>query len=220
MLERRLRNILSVPFIFRFNSGFGSLKYLEFFSGGQLTSKPSRWHELGPFTVFDVETTGMSPVNDRIVEIAAIRVDIDGIHSRFHSLVKPGIRIPDEVIRIHRITNEMVGKSPSFPNVGKDFMAFVQDSILVAHNGRFDLAFLQESLSRHGIALWNGRTMDSITIIRHAYPGLPSYSLQNLQRHFSLGTGDGQAHRAFTDVEWTLEIFGMSMQRLLDADKK
>jgi len=182
-----------------------------------MKEKPSKWHELGPFTVFDVETTGMSPVNDRIVEIAAIRVDADGFHSRFHSLINPGIRIPEGVIRIHRITNEMVEKSLSFQSVGKDFMSFVQDSTLVAHNGRFDLSFLQESLSRNGIALWNGRTMDSIAIIKHAYPGLSSYSLQYLQRHFSLGTGDGQAHRAFTDVEWTLEIFGMSMQRLIEA---
>ena len=185
-----------------------------------LNSNPSKWHELGPFTVFDVETTGMSPVCDRIVEIAAIRVDIDGFHSRFHSLVNPGVRIPDEVIRIHRISNEMVDKSPSFISVGKEFMSFAADSTLVAHNGRFDLSFLQESLHRHGIELWMGKTMDSIAIIKHAYPGLPSYSLQNLQRHFSLGTGDGQAHRAFTDVEWTLEIFGMSMKRLLDASIK
>jgi hypothetical protein len=47
-----------------------------------------------------------------------------------------------------------------------------------------------------------------------------THSLQNLQPHFSLGTSDGQAHRAFTDVEWTLEIFGMSMKRLLDASSK
>ncbi|MFA6567891.1 MAG: 3'-5' exonuclease [Victivallales bacterium] len=188
--------------------------------GKDCNMNPSKWHELGPFTVFDVETTGMSPVCDRIVEIAAIRVDIDGFHSRFHSLLNPGIRIPDEVIRIHRISNTMVEKSPSFSSVGKEFMSFAEDSTLVAHNGRFDLSFLQESLSRHGIALWKGKTMDSIAIIKHAYPGLPSYSLQNLQRHFSLGTGDGQAHRAFTDVEWTLEIFGMSMQRLLDANNR
>ena len=195
-------------------------KISEFNKWVFLNTNFSKWHELGPFTVFDVETTGMSPVCDRIVEIAAIRVDIDGFHSRFHSLLNPGMRISDEVIRIHRITNEMVEKSPSFIDVGKEFMTFVADSTLVAHNGRFDLSFLQESLHRHGIELWKGKTMDSIAIIKHAYPGLPSYSLQNIQRHFSLGTGDGQAHRAFTDVEWTLEIFGMSMQRLLDASNR
>ena len=182
--------------------------------------KPSKWHELGPFTVFDVETTGMSPVNNRIVEIAAIRVDTDGVHSRFHSLVNPSTRIPDDVIRIHRITNEMVASAPVFPSVGRNFLSFIDGSTLVAHNGRFDLGFLQESLHRTGLPLWSGKTMDSIAIIRHAYPGLSSYSLSFLQRHFSLGTGDGQAHRAFTDVEWTLEIFGMSLQRLLDADKQ
>ena len=186
----------------------------------RLNSNFSKWHELGPFTVFDVETTGMSPVYDRIVEIAAIRIDIDGFHSRFHSLLNPGIRIPDEVIRIHRISNEMVKKSPSFSSLGKEFITFVANSTLIAHNGRFDLSFLQESLHRHGLALWNGKTMDSIAIIKHADPGLPSYSLQNLQRHFSLGTKGEQAHRAFTDVEWTLEIFGMSMQRLLEASSR
>ncbi len=184
-----------------------------------MENKPSKWHELGPFTVFDVETTGMSPVDDRIVEIAAIRVDLDGVHSRFHSLVNPGVEIPESVIRIHRITNEMVETAPSFPEVGREFTSFAEKSVLIAHNGRFDLGFLQESLYRAGIQPWNGKTMDSITIIKHAYPGLSSYSLQFLQRHFSLGTGDGQAHRAFTDVEWTLEIFGMSMQKLLNADK-
>lgn len=181
-------------------------------------NKIRKWHELGPFTVFDLETTGMSPKFDRIVEIAAVQVDTDGMQSRFHSLVNPECPIPYQVSQIHNITNDMVAEAPFFAQVGKDFLEFSGNSTLVAHNARFDLAFLQESLNRERLALWQGKTMDSIPIIKSAFPGLPSYSLQNLRFHFGLGTGlEGPAHRAFADVEWTLEIFQMAMQGLIEA---
>jgi len=179
-----------------------------------------RWYELGPFTIFDVETTGTSPVHDRIVEIAAVRIAQTGEQERWQSLVRPGRRIPPDATRIHHITDEMVSGAPAFATVGRDFLAFVAGSTLVAHHGRFDLAFLQESLGREGLPLWSGpecRTLDSIPIIKAAYPGLPSYSLPALRQSFGLGTGEeGPAHRAFADVEWTLEVFAMALQRLLD----
>lgn len=181
-------------------------------------SNAKQWHELGPFTIFDTETTGMSPKFDRIVEIAAVRIETDGMQSRYHSLVNPGRPIPPQVSRIHRITDEIVIDAPSFNQVGSEFLQFSDNSTLVAHNARFDLGFLQESLNRELLLLWEGKTMDSIPIIKSAFPGLPSYSLQNLKSHFGLGTGlEGPAHRAFADVEWTLEIFQMAMQRLMDA---
>lgn len=177
---------------------------------------PNQWHKLGPFTVFDIETTGMSPTSDRIVEIAAIRVDLDGIESRFHALVDPQCIISGQVTRIHGITNDMVRSSKSFREVGIEFTTFASDSTLVAHNARFDLSFLQESLYRSGHQTWKGKTLDSIPIIKRSYPGLPSYSLQNLTRNFGLDA-IGQAHRAFVDVELTLEIFRMAMKRLLGS---
>lgn len=175
---------------------------------------PNQWHKLGPFTVFDIETTGMSPTLDRIVEIAAIRVDIDGIESRFHSLIDPQCVISEQVIRVHGITNEMVRSCKSFRDVGIEFTTFASNSTLVAHNARFDLSFLQESLYRSGHQLWKGKTLDSIPIIKRSYPGLPSYSLGNLTSNFGL-EAIGKAHRAFVDVELTLEIFRMAMKRLL-----
>ena len=72
-----------------------------------------QWYELGPFTVFDVETTGMSPVNCRIVELAAARIDTDGHITRFQSLIHPGCKIPVEVQLIHHITDAMVINAPN-----------------------------------------------------------------------------------------------------------
>jgi DNA polymerase III epsilon subunit len=176
-----------------------------------------KWYELGPFTVFDLETTGMSPANNRIVEIAAIRIDSDGTQFRFHSLVNPGCPIPYAASRVHHITDDMVCNAPTFHETGIEFMDFARDSTLVAHNARFDLGFLQESLFRTGRELWKGKTMDTIPLIKQAYPGLKSYSLQYLRQRFGLGEDENQqAHRAFNDVEWTLEMLEMTLKVLIE----
>lgn len=177
----------------------------------------NKWYELGPFTVFDVETTGMSAKNNRIVEIAAIHIEKDGTMSRYESLVNPGCMIPERVINVHHITNAMVADAPKFRQVGFEFIEFVDDSTLVAHNARFDLAFLQESLVRCGLPQWKGKTMDSIKLFKQAYEGLPSYSLQNLRRSFNLqDLRPGlQAHRAAADVEWTVQLLEIAFTALL-----
>lgn len=181
---------------------------------------PSRWFHLGPFTVFDIETTGMSPARDRIIEIAAIRIDVDGSQTEFQALVNPGRRIPAAVSRIHHITDDMVADADDFSRVGEGFLELSQDSILVAHNARFDLSFLQESLQRESLGVWKGKAMDSIPIIKQAYPGLPSYSLQYLKTRFGLGDGTGQAHRALVDVGWTVEVLSLALQAILDNTRQ
>ena len=65
-----------------------------------------KWHELGPYTVFDFETTGMSPVRDRPVEIGAVRIETDGSMSRYTSLINPQMPIPRRAVSVHGITDE------------------------------------------------------------------------------------------------------------------
>lgn len=174
------------------------------------------WHSLGPFTVFDVETTGVSPYRDRIVEIGAVRVDIDGSMTFFESLIHPSVPIPMQASKVHGITDDMVASAPKFKDVAYPFLEFAKSTRLVAHNARFDLAFLQESLARSGLPLWPGGAYDSIPLIRKAYPGLPSYSLQSLKVSLALGTDIDEArpHRAGYDAELTMEAFAMAMKRL------
>lgn len=170
------------------------------------------WHELGPFTIFDLETTGRSPVYHRIVELAALRVEKDGSITRYQSLVNPGCIIPRSAVAIHHITDEMVQDAPHFAIVGREFLNFAEESTLVAHNAHFDLSFLQESLARTGLPLWKNKTMDSLRLIRTTHPGLPSYSLQNLRARFRLDSDSGmQAHRAAADVEWTTQLLEIAL---------
>ena len=178
-----------------------------------------KYYELGPFTVFDVETTGMSPSRDRIIQIGAVRIDRDGYISRFSSFVNPGRSIPPELVCIHHITDEMVAGAPNFSRVGRDFLAFADHSTLVAHNARFDLGFLQESLARTGLPLWKGRTLDTLRLLKTTHPGLPSYKLQSLRAIFRLDSDDSmQAHRADADVEWTLQLLEISLSAAIRAN--
>lgn len=174
------------------------------------------WHELGPFTVFDVETTGMSPTNDRIVEIAAVRVDPGGKLERFQTLIHPGRRIPPAATTVHHISDEMVQDAPNFKEAILDFLALAEESTLVAHNALFDLGFLQEGLARVGLPLWNGKTLDSLRLLRKTHPGLPSYSLQSLRAYFQLPSEKGMnAHRAGADAEWTVQILEIALTEAL-----
>jgi DNA polymerase III epsilon subunit family exonuclease len=175
----------------------------------------SQWHSQGPFTVFDLETTGCSHYRDRIVEIAAVRVELDGSLSRFASLVNPAVPIPPQASKVHGITDEMVRSAPKFSDVAYKFLDFAKGSKLVAHNARFDLSFLQEGLNRSGLPLWKGGAYDSIVLARKAYPGLSNYNLQFLRAHFGLDD-EGQAHRAAADAEWTMQIFALCMKRLYE----
>ena len=176
---------------------------------------PEQWHSLGPFTVFDLETTGLSPVRDCIVEIGAVRVDRDGTLSRFSTLIRPPVPIPARATAIHGITNEMVADAPSFTDAAYRFLEFSRGSKFVTHNARFDLGFLQESLARTGLPLVKTGAYDSIALIRKAFPHLPAYNLQALRISLHLPDApEGTPHRAAYDAELTMAAFALAMKQL------
>lgn len=176
------------------------------------------WRDSGPFVFFDLETTGLSPTRDRILQIGAVRLDIDGTVSRFETFVNPHVPIPDRVTAISGITDEMVANAPNFKEAAYDFLKFADKSKMWAHNARFDLAFLQESLARVGMHLLDG-SYDTIPVIRRAYPGLPSYSLPSLRAQLPMPVDlEGREHTAPFDAEVTFIIFRMAMNILFGEE--
>ncbi len=173
------------------------------------------------YVIFDFETTGAQPILDEIVEIGALRVKHDGsVLDTFHSLVNPGCRIPEMVIRIHGIRDEEVEFAPSANKVIENFVNFARAALLVAHNAKFDGGFLQKYLQKRiadsknpeSRVKWNGiAILDTVTLSRSFFPGLPSYSLQNLKNFW--GIDSGRAHRALEDATATVTILTKCLQK-------
>lgn len=163
--------------------------------------------DIFPISFFDIETTGMSPSKDRIIEIAAVRVEKDGTMTEFSSLVNPKVVIPKEIQKLTGISETDLLEAPEFREIAGKFIATVNNSTLAAHNALFDLAFLQESLKRASLPRWEGKTIDTLKLFRIALPSLASHSLSNLKDFFKVQSDYTKNHRALNDAITLKDIF-------------
>ncbi len=156
------------------------------------------------FVVFDLETTGFSPVNNRIIEIGAVRVEGGKIVSRFSSFVNPETPIPFRIEQLTGINDKMVLEAPVIEDILPEFLAFCEGAVLAAHNAEFDMGFIQENARRQGI--WREFTyVDTMGMARLLLPGQAKHTLDAVAKtlHISLENH----HRAVDDAECTAEIF-------------
>lgn len=156
------------------------------------------------FTVLDLETTGGSPSNDRILEVGAVRVERGRIGESFTTLVNPGTPIPSFISSMTGIREEMVAAAPAFLAVAEDLSGFIGDSVLVAHNLPFDLGFLNHELHRNcGFVLANP-ALCTVRLGRRLLPHLPDRRLDTLAQHY--GFSFAGRHRALGDAEVTARL--------------
>jgi DNA polymerase III epsilon subunit len=179
------------------------------------------------FAFLDVETTGLDPVSgDKICEIAVIKT-IDGqVADEFVTIVNPGRNIPERAISIHGITQVMVNRAPLFRDIAKDLLDFLNDTVIVAHNAKFDLEFLRSELKNLNQSLPENEVIDTLGIARRYY-SFPSNSLGEIARY--IGLPIDEEHRALADVTTTKDIFeyflkdlerrGIRLKRLKDILK-
>jgi DNA polymerase-3 subunit epsilon len=167
------------------------------------------------FTAFDTETTGLEPKLNRVVEAGAIRFDSIGVSARFNALINPMVPMPPEVTKINGITDAMLKKEQPAGEVIPDFMEFIGDTPIIAHNAPFDVAFINEELSRLGKPPLKNRVIDTRIFAKELFPSLQSYRLQDLARHFSITAID--AHRAEDDARVCMELFLVCLARLRET---
>ncbi|SVB40297.1 uncharacterized protein METZ01_LOCUS193151, partial [marine metagenome] len=160
---------------------------------------------LSRFTAFDFETTGLDPLFDRIIEIAAIRFEDGIITDRYITLVNPENPIPAMITDITGISNEMVRTKPTEESVIDDFLDFLGDDPLVAHNIGFDDQFLTQLCLRYGREKGNHRKYDTLQLGRSLLFDLPVFNLGALSEYYGLSAKG--AHRAEKDTENTGIIF-------------
>jgi DNA polymerase III epsilon subunit family exonuclease len=153
------------------------------------------------YAVVDVETTGFSPVNDRIVEVACVLVDGDRIAERWATLVKPGIDIPARATEIHGITNEMVANAPSLEVALSALREMCRARTVVAHYARFDLSFLRDLCAEDAIC--------TMKLARALVPEAPNHKNQTLRTWLRIDDALEEelgAHRALDDALVTAHI--------------
>ncbi len=167
------------------------------------------------FVVFDLETSGLDPARDEILEIAGLKLKGKEVVNRFESLVRPTRAISREVESVHGL-NEiflLVNGRP-LSEVMKDFISFIADAIIVGHNIKeFDWLFVSNQMKRTGVTAPANKMIDTLELSRKLLP-LPRYNLGEIAKHF--GFTIPNAHRAMPDVEANARVFLELMELLLN----
>ncbi|MCI8570198.1 MAG: PolC-type DNA polymerase III [Lachnospiraceae bacterium] len=166
------------------------------------------------FVVFDIETTGFSPVNNRIIEIGAVKVSGGEISDRFSSFVNPDVPIPFEIEKLTGINDSMVMGAPFIEEVLPEFLAFCKDAVLVAHNANFDMSFIKENALRQNIRR-QFTYVDTVGIARILLPHQAKHTLDAVAK--TMGVSLENHHRAVDDAEATAEIFVKFISLLKEA---
>jgi len=158
------------------------------------------------FVVLDLETTGAKAPPCRIIEIGAYRVANGAIVDEFVTLVNPETAVPEFITSLTGISDAMTISAPRFENVLGDFLAFLDDSILVAHNSPFDISFLNHEIGRihEDCCIWNP-TLCTVELARSVLPDVENHKLRTLADYYSVNLVNH--HRAGDDAHATAKIF-------------
>lgn len=150
------------------------------------------------YVVFDLETTGLSPTEDEIIEISGLRVRDHEVVEEFSTLVNPGMPIPYAATCVNGITDSMVHGAPDIAKALTDFFEFIDKDLLVGHNiHTFDTNFIYDSAMRHlGRGMQNDY-IDTLYMSKSCLPKLKHHKLTDVAAHFEIAT-EG-AHRALND---------------------
>lgn len=156
------------------------------------------------FCAIDLETTGVNPAFDKIIEIGAVRFRLDGGSICYQTLVNPGVHIPENVIRIHGITDSMVSGSPHLEDVLDEFFSFIDGTVLVIQNPRFDLSFINRAFSMSNAPRPELNALDTVKLAKKYFTDLPNHKLPTLASHLGL---ELVSHRALDDAIACMAVF-------------
>ena len=166
------------------------------------------------YVVFDIETTGLSITANKIIELAAVKMHEGKEIGRYATFVNPHERIPYHIQQLTNINDDMVGDAPELEPVLKEFVEFVGDGVLVAHNARFDMGFIQAALKNAGMDTLENPYLDTLELARLVHPGLKNHRLNTLADKYKVLLESH--HRAIDD---TIALAGILNGLLSDVDK-
>ena len=165
--------------------------------------------------VFDIETTGFSPLKNRIIEIGAVRVEEGRIVDKFSSFVNPDVPIPFEIEKLTGINDNMVLDAPKIDRVLPEFLEFCRGAVMVAHNAGFDISFIKENARQQGLE-FNPTVLDTVSLARVLLPNLNRFKLDTVAKELKINLANH--HRAVDDAGATAEIFVRFIKMLKERD--
>lgn len=163
------------------------------------------------FIVFDLETTGLSALNNQITEIGAVRIKNLKVTDVFGTYVNPQEHIPENITELTGIKDEDVADAPKADEAVRAFLEFAGDNILIAHNAGFDIGFIRRAAERYEIPFEN-TYLDTVTLSRYCNPDLNAHKLNSIAEYYKLG--EFNHHRASDDAAMLAEIFFRMVERL------
>ncbi|ANZ58103.1 PolC-type DNA polymerase III [Fructilactobacillus lindneri] len=167
------------------------------------------------YVVFDTETTGLSAIYDRVIELSAVKMQGNNVIEEFEEFIDPGFHLSEQTTNLTSITDDMVAGSKSEEEVFKLFREFCSDSIVVGHNVTFDVGFMNTGYERHGMSKISNPIIDTLTLARFLYPNYKSYRLNTLAKKFDVVLE--HHHRAIYDAETTGHLNYLFLK---DAEKE
>jgi DNA polymerase-3 subunit alpha (Gram-positive type) len=167
------------------------------------------------YVVFDIETTGFSSINDKIIEIGAIKIKDGKIIGRFSEFVNPQIPIPGRIVDLTSITDSMVSGADPIEKILPEFIDFIGDSVVVAHNAGFDTGFIKKNCRDMDMEFKNP-IVDTVLLSRFLFPELKKFKLNVVAKH--LGISLENHHRAVDDARATADILLRCFKILKDRN--
>ena len=155
------------------------------------------------YVVFDTETTGFTPFNDQMIEIGAVKIKNGEITGRFDELINPGRKLPEKIVELTNITDEMLINCDTEENVVKRFMEFVKDLPMVAHNAKFDIGFINAAFSKYNMGEFKNTVIDTMGMARMLYPNWKNHKLSTLVKELDVPWDESAHHRGDYDSEGT-----------------
>lgn len=171
------------------------------------------------YVVFDLETTGVSPYNDEVIEISAVKARKGKVVEEFSQLVNPKRTIPFAASRVNNITDDMVSDAPFFDEVLRNFLKFVGEDVLVGHNIQsFDMKFIYRDCERYFHQLITNDYVDTLILAKRCFPEWRHRRLGNLADYYGISTQG--AHRALADCRMNQRVFELLGKEMNTETKK
>ena len=156
------------------------------------------------YVALDLETTGLEPSKDRIIEVGAVKVRDGEVIGEYGTLINPQMEIPQRITELTGISNDMVKGKPYITQVLRELLDFCEGLPLLGHNLMFDYSFVKHQAVNAGME-FEKKGMDTLKLARVLLPELPSRSLQNLRMYYEIPQKD--AHRALEDARTTYLLY-------------